>query len=53
MRKAIDINFVGTLQATFAFLPLIREGGLKKVVSISSGMADIGRTLSSPYHSNF
>ena len=31
------------MKATFAFLPLIRQGELKKVVAISSGMGDLGR----------
>ncbi|SPO07104.1 related to protoporphyrinogen oxidase [Cephalotrichum gorgonifer] len=40
-QKSFDINVFGTIKAVFAFLPLIREGGLKKVVAISSGMGDL------------
>ncbi|KAK2760404.1 hypothetical protein FQN54_002474 [Arachnomyces sp. PD_36] len=39
--KSFDVNVIGVLKTTFAFLPLIQKGKLKKVVAISSGMADI------------
>jgi NAD(P)-dependent dehydrogenase (short-subunit alcohol dehydrogenase family) len=42
-QKSIDINLFGTMNAVFAFLPLVRKGQLKKVVAISSGMGDIGK----------
>ncbi|KPM42974.1 hypothetical protein AK830_g3545 [Neonectria ditissima] len=40
-QKSFDVNVVGVLKTVFAFLPLIQRGTLKKVVAISSGMADI------------
>ncbi|KAJ9132552.1 NAD(P)-binding protein [Pleurostoma richardsiae] len=40
-QKSFDINVLGVLKTVFAFLPLIKAGTLKKVVAISSGMADI------------
>ncbi|GAW22630.1 hypothetical protein ANO14919_121720 [Xylariales sp. No.14919] len=43
-QKNFDINVYGTLQAVFAFLPLIQEGGLKKVVAISTAMSDLDFT---------
>ncbi|KAM0263343.1 hypothetical protein ACHAQJ_001199 [Trichoderma viride] len=39
-QKSFDINVLGALKTVFAFLPLLREGKLKKVVGISSGMGD-------------
>jgi NAD(P)-dependent dehydrogenase (short-subunit alcohol dehydrogenase family) len=44
-QKSFDVNVFGTMKAVFAFLPLIRGGGLKKVVAISSGMGDIGKSV--------
>lgn len=43
-QKSFDINVLGVLQTVFAFLPLLREGKMKKVVGISSGMGDIGES---------
>ncbi|KKP02342.1 hypothetical protein THAR02_05542 [Trichoderma harzianum] len=40
-QKSFDINALGVLKTVFAFLPLVREGKLKKIVGISSGMGDI------------
>ncbi|KAK4061451.1 hypothetical protein Trihar35433_9778 [Trichoderma harzianum] len=40
-QKSFEINVVGVLKTIFAFLPLVREGKLKKIVGISSGMGDI------------
>lgn len=34
---------MGSLQATFAFLDLVKQGQMKKVVFISSGMGDTGK----------
>ncbi|RHZ59784.1 uncharacterized protein CDV56_102484 [Aspergillus thermomutatus] len=39
--KSFNVNVLGTLKTVFAFLPLIQEGQLKKVVATSSGMGDI------------
>ncbi|EHK47114.1 hypothetical protein TRIATDRAFT_272904 [Trichoderma atroviride IMI 206040] len=40
-QKSFDINVSGVAQTVFAFLPLLREGKMKKIVGISSGMGDI------------
>ncbi|KAL6824623.1 hypothetical protein J3E69DRAFT_381500 [Trichoderma sp. SZMC 28015] len=40
-QQSFEINVVGVLKAIYAFLPLVREGKLKKIVGISSGMGDI------------
>ncbi|KAK8852252.1 NAD(P)-binding protein [Apiospora arundinis] len=39
--KSFDVNVIGVLRTTYAFLPLIQEGRLKKVATISSCMGDI------------
>jgi NAD(P)-dependent dehydrogenase (short-subunit alcohol dehydrogenase family) len=36
----MDINFFSAAFTTNAFLPLIRNGDVKKIVAISSGLAD-------------
>ena len=41
MLESLDINLLGYLKTVQAFLPLIRNGKEKKVVAISTGMADI------------
>ncbi|CZR68488.1 related to protoporphyrinogen oxidase [Phialocephala subalpina] len=38
--EAMDINFFSAVFTTNAFLPLIRKGDVKKIITISSGMAD-------------
>ncbi|KAK7985791.1 hypothetical protein PG988_003413 [Apiospora saccharicola] len=40
-QKSFDINVIGVLRTTYAFLPLIQQGDLKKVATISSGMGDL------------
>ncbi|PON20608.1 hypothetical protein TGAM01_v210566 [Trichoderma gamsii] len=40
-QKSFDINVSGVLKTVYAFLPLLREGNLKKIVGVSSGMGDI------------
>lgn len=42
MTAVLAANVTGVAQTINAFLPLIRAGTLKKVVTISSGMADLG-----------
>ncbi|KAK0384060.1 hypothetical protein NLU13_8149 [Sarocladium strictum] len=44
IQRSVDIHLFGTVRVILAFLPLIRSGTQKKVVVISSGMADIGET---------
>ncbi|KAI3201025.1 hypothetical protein DTO027I6_6128 [Penicillium roqueforti] len=40
-QRSIEVNVQGPLKVIMAFLDLIRQGQLKKVVAISSGMGDI------------
>ncbi|OGE54077.1 hypothetical protein PENARI_c006G05265 [Penicillium arizonense] len=39
--ESLEINLLGVIKTVHAFLPLIRSGNGKKVIAISSGMADI------------
>ncbi|KAI1819498.1 NAD(P)-binding protein [Xylaria intraflava] len=39
--KCMDVNAIGNIYLYNAFMPLILKGKVKKVVAISSGMADI------------
>ncbi|BCS28603.1 uncharacterized protein APUU_70173A [Aspergillus puulaauensis] len=41
IHNSIDVNVLGTFRAITTFLPLMKRGELKKVISISSGMGDI------------
>ena len=41
MQRSLETNVYGVLKTVYAFLPLIRRGDLKKVITISSGMGDI------------
>ncbi|KAK8123160.1 hypothetical protein PG984_011830 [Apiospora sp. TS-2023a] len=40
-QKSFNVNVIGVLRTTYAFLPLIQQGNLKKVATISSGMGDL------------
>lgn len=40
-RHSFDVNVLGPLNTTTAFLPLIRAGQTKKVIFLTTGMADI------------
>ncbi|KAG9238568.1 hypothetical protein BJ875DRAFT_367662 [Amylocarpus encephaloides] len=40
MHQSLNVNILGTMYALDAFLPLVREGAVKKVVVVSSGRAD-------------
>ena len=40
---AFTINVVGVTKTITAFLPLIKQSKIKKVISISTGMADLGK----------
>ncbi|EJD36368.1 putative short-chain dehydrogenases/reductase [Auricularia subglabra TFB-10046 SS5] len=44
-RKVFDTNVLGTILPTNAFLPLLRKGQVKKVLSLSSGLADPASVL--------
>ena len=39
--QSLEINLLGAMKIVHAFLPLIRNGKAKKLITISSGMADI------------
>ncbi|KAJ5899269.1 Short-chain dehydrogenase/reductase SDR [Penicillium taxi] len=39
--ESLNVNLLGFIKTVQAFLPLIREGKSKKVIAISTGMADI------------
>lgn len=55
LTSSFQINVVGVAHTINAFLPLIRKGGWKKVITISTGMADpdlinnFGISIASPY----
>jgi len=38
--QSFQVNVVGVIQTINTFLPLVKKGGVKKVILISSGMAD-------------
>ena len=40
--EAFGVNVVGVANTITAFLPLIKQSKIKKVITISTGMADIG-----------
>ncbi|KAJ9635264.1 hypothetical protein H2204_005824 [Knufia peltigerae] len=40
LRDSFDVNVVGVVDTINVFLPLIKKGDVKKIVVISSGMAD-------------
>lgn len=40
MRQHLDVGVIGVIQAINAFLPLVRKSSIKKIIAISSGMAD-------------
>lgn len=45
MIASLEVNVLGTVYSVNAFLPLLRNGTMKKIVSISSGLADLDFTL--------
>ncbi|KAH9946746.1 hypothetical protein B0H21DRAFT_742225 [Amylocystis lapponica] len=55
LKKSFEINVVGVVHTINAFLPLVRAGTVKTVVSLSTGIADTdfvraaGHALSAPY----
>lgn len=44
-RKVFDTNVLGTILPTNIFLPLLRKGQVKKVLSLSTGLADPASVL--------
>ncbi|KZP11088.1 NAD(P)-binding protein [Athelia psychrophila] len=47
LTESFHINVVGVVHTINAFLPLLRKGSAKKVITISSGMGDVDFTLRS------
>lgn len=41
MKRNLDVNVVGVMFAINAFLPLVRKSSIKKIIVLSSGMADV------------
>ncbi|KAJ5648816.1 uncharacterized protein N7484_002539 [Penicillium longicatenatum] len=41
IRESLEINLLGAIKIIHAFLPLVRNGREKKLITISTGMADI------------
>lgn len=44
LEDCYKINVVGTINATAAFIPLLKKGSIKKVIALSSGMGDLDFT---------
>ncbi|KAK2800757.1 hypothetical protein FQN51_005897 [Onygenales sp. PD_10] len=42
--ECFEVNLLGVIKATHAFLPLIRKGKEKKVISLTSGFAELDLT---------
>ena len=40
LQESLEINLLAVIKTVQAFIPLIRQGNEKKVLSISTGMAD-------------
>ncbi len=40
--ESFQVNVIGVANTVTAFLPLIKQGRTKKVITISTGMADLG-----------
>ncbi|EMD33051.1 hypothetical protein CERSUDRAFT_98663 [Gelatoporia subvermispora B] len=49
IHKHIQVNVIGVIHTINAFLPLVRAGSTKKVISISSGLGDHASTVVSGY----
>ena len=46
INRFFAVNVIGIANTVTVFLPLIKKGDVKKVVTLSSGMADIGESCS-------
>lgn len=42
LMDAFTVNVVGVAKTITAFLPLIKKSTIKKVITLSTGMADLG-----------
>ncbi|EMD37560.1 hypothetical protein CERSUDRAFT_123483 [Gelatoporia subvermispora B] len=49
IHKFIQVNVIGVIHTINAFLPLVRAGGTKKVIAISSGVGDLAFTVEAGY----
>jgi len=49
IHKSIHVNVIGVIHTINAFLPLIRRGTTKKVITLSTGLADPEFTLASGF----
>jgi NAD(P)-dependent dehydrogenase (short-subunit alcohol dehydrogenase family) len=47
LTEALNVNVLGVMYSVNAFLPLIRKGRVKKIIVISTGVADLDLTLES------
>ncbi len=47
LTAALNVNVLGVMYSVNAFLPLIRKGRVKKIIVISTGVADLDLTLQS------
>ncbi|KZT27667.1 NAD(P)-binding protein, partial [Neolentinus lepideus HHB14362 ss-1] len=45
LRDAFNVNVVGVVHSVNAFLPLLKKGSVKKVITLSTGTADLDFTL--------
>ena len=45
----VEVNVLGVINATNAFLPLLRNGVGKKCITLSTGVADLDFTLASEF----
>jgi len=45
IKDSFDVNCLGLIRTTNAFLPLLRAGSLKKVITLHSGVGDVELTL--------
>ncbi|TFK51902.1 NAD(P)-binding protein [Heliocybe sulcata] len=48
-REAFNVNVIGVVNSINAFLPLLKKGSLKKVITLSTGIADLDFTLKSEF----
>ncbi|KZS94432.1 NAD(P)-binding protein [Sistotremastrum niveocremeum HHB9708] len=46
LAESFHVNTIGPIHTSNVFLPLIRKGDLKKIILISTGLADLKATLS-------
>jgi len=40
MIASVEVNILGVIYSINAFVPLLRKGGVKKIIAISTGLAD-------------